>query len=105
MKHIAFLSTDKEEYKKAQEESKDTKYKSIFIQIFTSDTKKSKIQKILTTINNDFPTAQIIGTTTAGEINHAKMYDNTTSISISFFKNTKLNSKYVENIDNASGQE
>jgi PAS domain S-box-containing protein len=105
MKHIAFLSTNKKEYKKALEESKSKKYKSIFIQIFTADTKKSKIQKLLTRINNDFPTAQIIGTTTAGEINHAKMHDNTTSISISLFKDTKLKSTYVESVDNISGKE
>ena len=104
MKHIAFLNTDKKEYKKAIKEYKKGKYKSILIQIFTADTNTKKIQKLLNSINDDFPTAQVIGTTTAGEINHAKMYDNTTSISISYFKNTILKSSYAKIINSENGE-
>ena len=104
MKHIAFTLTHKKEYKKAIKESTKEKYNSILIQVFTGQTNLKKIKKILSILNKDFSNAVIIGTTTAGEINHAKMYDNTTTISISYFTKTKLESSYAKSIDSKSGQ-
>jgi len=104
MKHIAFLSTNQDEYQKAITESKKDKYKSILVQVFTGINDKNKIKNLLIELKSNFKTAIIMGTTTAGEINHAKMYDNNISISVSFFKNTKLTSSYSKNINNKSGQ-
>ena len=89
MKHISFSLSDKKEYKKAVKKSIAKSHRSQLIQIFTSQTNKRKIKTLLQKINKDFPSALVIGTTTAGEISHAKMYDNSTIISLTIFKETQ----------------
>lgn len=104
MKHITFLhDNDGINYKKAKKEAQKSIYKSQLIQIFTALTSKKEIRKLLHDIHENFPNAQIIGTTTAGEISHAKMYDNSTVISLSLFKKTKLQTYHVNSIDKTSG--
>jgi len=105
MKHLTFLYSNKKEYKAAQKESLKTQYRSTLIQIFTGLTNKKKIQIVLDKINKDFPNSVIIGTTTAGEISHASMHENSTVISLSLFQNTKLKTHYVKKITTKSGQE
>jgi PAS domain S-box-containing protein len=105
MKHYSFTLKNKKAYVKAYKESQKTKYTSVLIQIFTSLTNKQKIQTLLDKLSADFPNAQIIGTTTAGEISHAKMYQNKTVISCSLFKKTKLRSAYIKDITQNSGKE
>ncbi|RLA71802.1 MAG: hypothetical protein DRG78_24720, partial [Epsilonproteobacteria bacterium] len=89
---------------KVKNELKKGIYKSILIQIFTAQTNQKKIQKILDYISKRFPTATVIGTTTAGEISHAKIYDNSTIISFSLFKNTNLKASYINSINFHSGK-
>ncbi len=103
MKHLSFNYKEKQTLKNAQQEASKTKYKAQLIQIFTALTEKKKIQKILNKIAVKFPEAVVIGTTTAGEISHAKMYDNSTIISLSLFEKTKLISSYVPTITTQSG--
>ena len=104
MKHITFLHDNKSiEYKKAKKEAKKSIYKSQLIQIFTALTSKKEIRKLLHDIHENFPNAQLIGTTTAGEISHAKMYDNSTVVSLSLFQKTKLKTYQVSTIDKSSG--
>jgi len=104
MKHLSFPLSDKKALKQAKKESKKTVYKSQLIQIFTAQTDKKKIQKILLALTKSFPEASIIGTTTAGEISHATMYDDSTVISLSLFNSTKLITQHVNKITKKSGQ-
>jgi len=104
MKHIVFNTTNKKDLADAITESKQKKYKSKLIQIFTSITDKTKLQKLLDKYSKKFPDSIILGTTTAGEIAHAKMVDNSTIISLSLFEKTILKTKYTKNIDKKSGQ-
>jgi PAS domain S-box-containing protein len=105
MQHISFTYNDKKETNKAIKVANSTKYKSQLLQVFTSQTDKSKIFKILTKLQKQFPAATLIGTTTAGEISHAKIYDNSTVISLSLFQKTKLKTHYVKKTNKKSGQE
>ena len=105
MKHISFLYDNTKELKKAVELTKKKSYKSQLIQLFTSQTDRKKISKILQKLKKLFPEATIIGTTTAGEISHAKIYDNSTVISLSLFKKTTLKTHYVKKTTKKSGLE
>jgi len=104
MKHITFLLSNKKGYKEALQKSKEDSYSSQLIQIFSSLSSPKKLKKMLLKIKKDFPNALVIGTTTAGEISHAKMYDNSTTISLSLFKSTKLKATYTKNITKKSGK-
>ena len=104
MKHFSFLYSDKKSFFKAKKEAKKNIYKSILIQVFTSQTNKNKIQNILKNLKKEFPTAVIIGATTAGEISHAKIYENSTVISLSLFKKTTLKISYADTTNFNSGK-
>ena len=103
MKHIAFTLTEKQSYKEAIKEASKKKYNSQLLQIFTALTKRSKIQKLLNKISKDFPNAVVIGTTTAGEISQAKMFEESSVISLSLFESTTLKVAYTKKTDKKSG--
>ena len=103
MKHLSFIYSDKA-IKKAQKKATKKKYKTQLIQLFTALTDTKKIATILKKLSKKFPKAIIIGTTTAGEISQAKMYDRSTVVSLSLFKSTKLSATYVKDTDSKSGQ-
>jgi len=105
MEHISFIYRDKKETKKAIKVANDKRYKSQLLQVFTSQTDKNEISKILKNLRKQFPHATLIGTTTAGEISHSKIYDNSTVISLSLFLKTKLKTHYVKKTTTKSGQE
>lgn len=98
MKHITFLYSKLQVLQKASKKAQKKKYKSQLIQIFTAQTDKKEIQKILQTLKEYFPEAQVIGATTAGEISHAKMYDNETVVSLSLFEKAQLHVAYERKI-------
>ena len=99
MKHLSFLYDDAISYKKAIKESQHKKYNSVLIQVFTSILDKKYILNILKKLNKDFKNAKIVGTTTAGEISHAKMYQDTTVISVSLFEDTVVKVAYTDEIN------
>jgi len=103
MKHLTFRLKD-ETYIKSKKEAKKSKYKTKLIQVFTSLTNKKDIEKLLKTLSKDFPECLVVGTTTAGEISHAKMYDYETIISLSLFKTTKIQISRTKKIDTKSGK-
>lgn len=103
MKHIVFEADDKKKLKEAQKKANKSCYRAKLLQIFTSLTDKEKLAKIVKKFTKKFPDAIIIGTTTAGEISHGKMYENATVISLSLFKKTTLKAEYVATTDEASG--
>jgi len=104
MKHISFEINNEKEYLNAINECKNPKYKECLIQVFTSIIDKSKIQEILDKLNKDFPTTKIVGVTTAGEISHGKIYNNSVVISISLFEKTKIEITYLEEINYKAGE-
>ncbi len=104
MKHLSFLYNDIKSYKAAKKEAKKSKYNSILIQLFSATTKKKLIKQMLTSLKKDFPSAAIIGTTTAGEISKAKMYENETVVSLSLFKKTELSTYRTDEISKKSGK-
>ena len=104
MQHLSFLYTDTKELLSAQNKAQKSQYTAQLIQVFTSIAKKKKIQKILLHLQKIFPKAHIIGTTTAGEISHAKMFENETIISLSLFETTKLTVAYSKSITETSGK-
>ena len=105
MKHLSFLYNDNKSYKKAKKEATKSKYTSVLIQLFCAATQKKLIKKKLSSLKKDFPNAIIIGTTTAGEISRAKMYDRETVVSLSLFKKTSLSVYRTEEISKESGKE
>ena len=104
MKHITFLDTDKKAYAKARKEAQKKKYSSLLIQLYIGFTDKKKIKQKLQQIAQDFPSAVVIGATSAGEISHAKMYDKSLVLSFSFFKKTALKVAYTKEISAKSGK-
>jgi len=105
MKHFTFSSLDKKAISKAKKEYLNNNYKSALVQIFSYQTDKKKLTKLMQRFVKKFPNAIVIGATTAGEILNAKMYDNSTVISLSLFESTTLTAKYIKNIDKKSGME
>ena len=103
MKHFAFNLDDKKSLSKIIQKYKKHNYKSVLVQIFSSQTNEKKLTIIVKKISKKFQNAVIIGATTAGEILNAKMYDNSTIVSISFFKKTTLKVGYAKKIDKKSG--
>ncbi len=95
----------KKRYEKARKQAKKKKYKSGLIQLYTSITNKKKLKKILLKLQKDFPQCEIVGSTTAGEIAHAKMYENEVIISLSLFEKSCIKTVYSPNIDAKSGAE
>ena len=104
MKHVTFLYSDKNRYKSAVSTADKKRYKSQLIQLFTGVVNPKKIQKILDDLHVNFPHAIIVGTTTAGEISHAKMFSDETVVSLSLFEDTKLKVSYIESTDEKSGK-
>lgn len=103
VKHFSFNYADTNSFLAIKKKLKKKSYKSELIQIFTAITNTKKIQNILDEVAEAFPNAIVIGTTTAGEISQAQMYENSTIISVSLFKNTDLKAAYIENITVESG--
>lgn len=105
MKHIVFNSSDKKAISDARSELENGNYKSALLQIFSSKTDEKKLLKLIKKFIKIFPNIVVIGATTAGEILNAKMYDNTTVLSLSLFNITSLKAKYIKDIDKKSGME
>ena len=104
MKHITFLLDDTKDYKKAIATAHKPKYTAQLIQLFCGVLKPKKIEKMLRQLHKDFPKALIVGTTTAGEISSAKVYDESVVVSLSLFEKTKLSWMYHKSIDAKSGK-
>ena len=70
--------------------------KSVLIQIFTGNSSRTMIEKLIRETRVFFPNAVIAGTTTAGEISDQKLTNHKTLISITTFKKTRLASFSVD---------
>lgn len=69
--------------------------KNILIQIFCGES-QNKFSSILKTLTTNLPQAICIGSTTDGEIHESYVTTFNTIVSISIFKDTKINYTYVE---------
>ncbi len=69
------------------------KYQNILIQIFSGIVDETKLLQITALIQEKLPQSNIIGTTTAGEIENGKIFDETIQISFSLFESTLIRSK------------
>lgn len=74
-------------------------FDNVFIQVFTSVVKVKFISNIIEEIMSLIPQAEIIGTTTAGEIYKGKALSNTTVISFTIFEKVKIKAKLLNNND------
>ena len=73
-----------------------SKYQNILIQIFSGIVEKSILLEISSFLKYELPQASIIGSTTAGEINDGKMYEETIQVSFSLFDSTLIKSKLFD---------
>jgi len=71
---------------------------SILIQLFTTQTHQPVIEHLLTILQNFFPSAVIIGTTTAGNIIGDDFKDNETVLSITTFDKSTLRLKHLKKV-------
>jgi len=69
---------------------------SILIQVFMSSSETKKMQTILDDIHSFLPSANVIATSTAGEIVAGGMQDDTTVVSVSIFEKTKVDVALIE---------
>ncbi len=76
------------------------KSKNILVQIFSGVIDEKKSLDLSSTIKELLPDANIIGTTTSGEIYLGKVYDNSVTISFSIFESTIVKSNFYNLDDN-----
>ena len=76
------------------------KEENLFVQIFSGIVDVDYCVTLAKNIKEKLPEAEIIGTTTSGEISNGKMYDETTVISFSIFSHTHVISKLYQINDN-----
>ena len=76
------------------------KSKNILVQIFSGVIDEKKSLDLSSTIKELLPDANIIGTTTSGEICLGKVYDNSVTISFSIFESTVVKSNFYNLDDN-----
>lgn len=76
------------------------KENSILIQVFTGVVETEFINNIIYEITSVLPQAEIIGTTTAGEIYKENVFTNTTIISFTVFEKVQIKAKLLNNNDN-----
>ncbi len=99
MKHLSFILEDSPQYEKAKKQAAKKKYTSRLLQLYTSLLEPKELKRILKKLHKDFPDTLIVGTTTAGEISHAKMYQGKSVVSLSLFKKSTLRATYLPRTD------
>ncbi len=77
------------------------KEENILIQIFTCVNKKNFIKELLTLLTKLIPQASIIGSTTSGEISNEGALTDSTVVSFSIFRDTKIKTS-IEEYDTSS---
>jgi diguanylate cyclase (GGDEF)-like protein len=88
-----------ERIEEVKEKYKNSKGKSLLIQVFCGILDPIFIENLISTLSAYFPDAVIIGTTTAGEICRGKVYEHSVVVSFSFFEKTGLKAVAVEGTD------
>lgn len=78
------------------EKEKLLQYDNIFIQIFSGVLEKKKLLDMAAFLKKHLNNAQIIGTTTSGEIDNSSMQDGTILLSFTLLKSTVVRSKLYD---------
>lgn len=95
MKQYGVKYNNFEELQSFIHNKKIAKYDNIFVQVFTGTLERDFIQNVVNEILCILPQAEIIGTTTGGEILKKKSYDYSTIISITVFEKSKIKSRLL----------
>ncbi|MDR3594440.1 FIST N-terminal domain-containing protein [Clostridium sp.] len=95
MKQYGFKYNNFEKLQSFIHNKKIVKYDKIFVQIFTGIPEKEFIQNVVNEIVSILPQAEIMGTTTGGEILKKRSYAHSTIISITVFETTKIKSRLL----------
>lgn len=95
MKQYGILYTNFEEMNSFIKNQNINNYENILIQVFTSIVKVEFINNIIEEIVTLLPNAEIIGTSTAGEIFLGNALTNTTVISFTLFEEVQIKAKLV----------
>lgn len=74
----------------------DLTSENILIQMFTSVLDKNEVETVATHVCETLPNAQLIGTSTAGEIVAGKMIEGSIVLSISVFEKTSVHAVYAD---------
>ena len=96
------FSTQFETFQKLEEfitQNNISSYNNILIQIFSGIIKSDQLLSISSDIFKLLPQANIIGTTTSGEIKDGTMLDNTILICFSVFEHTSIKSTLIDIVD------
>lgn len=99
MKQYGFIYNDFKKMESFIYSKNINKEKNILIQVFTGVIELEVIESVIREILSILPGAEIIGTTTAGEILRKRIFVNKIVISITIFEKTKIKSKLL-NSDN-----
>ena len=92
--------TDEKELESFIHQHKLAKQEHLFVQIFSGTVDANYCVGVAKSIKEKLPQAEIIGTTTSGEICNGEMYDDTTVLSFSVFAHTSIKSKLYQLNDN-----
>lgn len=95
MKQYGIVYTNFEEMNSFIKKQNINNYENILIQVFTSIVKVEFINNIIEEIATLLPNAEIIGTSTAGEIFLGNALTNTTVISFSLFEEVQIKAKLL----------
>ena len=102
MKHYSLKFISEENFLQYVQNNDLHKYKDILIQVFTSKNDIEAISFFQNLIKKNLPQAELIGSTTDGEINSEGLHENSTIFSISCFEKTKVKTSFVETHDDSS---
>jgi diguanylate cyclase (GGDEF) domain len=100
MKQYGFVYSNLHEMKSFIYSMNIDKKDSILIQVFTGVVEIEFINNIIDEIVSVLPQAEIIGTTTAGEIYTENVFTNTTTISFTIFEKVQIKAKLLNNNNN-----
>jgi PAS domain S-box-containing protein len=95
---------DSKDFNATVKKIKKSSYRSLLIQIYSGITDKDEITSLVKKLKKNFPDAVIIGSSTAGEVAHGKLYEQSVQISFTLFEKTKLKAHYVKKTDSSSAK-
>ena len=97
MKQYGFVYKNFREMKSFININNINKNDNVLIQVFTGVVEIKFINNIIEEITSVLPQAEIIGTTTAGEIYKGSAFSNTTMISFTIFEKVQIKTKLLSN--------
>lgn len=100
MKQYGYLYSNFDEMKLFINNMSISETDTIFIQIMTGIIEAHFIKNLIVEIKNLLPKAEIIGTTTAGEIYQGNMCSNSTVLSFTIFEKSRVKTTLINDVSN-----